>query len=229
MERTQLNAVTRQGKGKGPARRTRMQGAIPGILYGLGKDSVLVSVNAKELGKALKVAGTNAIFDLQIEGQKAVPAMVKDYQAHVLTREFIHVDFLQVDLTKKIVVDVPIHLEGKAPGVKDGGILEHISRNLKVRCLATSIPEYIRVDVSKLNIGDNIHSHEISLPEGVEMLPGADVTIAAVVAPKEEKVEAPTGEVTQPEVLTAKAPAEGAADAAGGDKKAGGEKKQEKK
>jgi len=228
MERLQLNAAIREGKGKGPARRTRMTGAIPGILYGLGKESVQLSVNAKELGKVLSTAGSNAIFDLQIEGKPAVSAMVKEYQAHVLTRHFIHVDFLQVDLSQKITVEVPIHLVGKAPGVKEGGILEHIVRNLKVRCLPTAIPDFLSVDVSQLNIGDNIHSKEVTLPQGVEFLPGAgDVTIAAVVAPKEEKVEAPTGEVQQPEVLTAKAPAEGAAEAPAGGKAA--PKKEEKK
>ncbi len=230
MERLQLTALLRSEKGKGPARRMRAKGLVPGILYGQGNETVLLSVNPKELLKTLSTAaGTNILFNLQIEGKGAVPAMLKDFQAHVLTRNFIHVDFLQVDLSKKIVVEMPIHLVGKAPGVKEGGILEHITRTLKVRCLPTAIPKALDVDVSHLNIGGNIHVHDLKLPEGIDLLPGADVTIAAVVAPKEEKIEVPTGEIQQPEVLTEKKPAAEEAAPAGKEEKKKEEKKKEEK
>jgi len=213
MDRMQLKVEIRNEKGKGAGRRLRRQGAIPGILYGAGKDAVPVTVNRKALDDAFHEAGNmNVIFDLEIPGQGKVPAMVKDYQAHVLSREFLHVDFLQVDLAKKVKVEVPIHLVGKAPGVKEGGILEQITRKLEIICLPTAIPESLDVDVSTLNIGDNLHVHDIKLPEGVEIPAGVDSTIAAVVAPIVEE-EKPVGaeEIKQPEVLTEKKPAEGEA------------------
>lgn len=223
MERQQLTANLRQKTGKGVARQLRAKGSIPAVLYGLGQEPTTLSVNTRDFTKAVSSAsGINVIVDLEIEGKERIPVMVKDYQAHVIDRHFLHVDFLKVDLTKKIVVEVPIQLVGKAPGVKEGGILEHITRNIKINCLPTAIPKSLEADVSGLNIGDNIHVHDLKLPEGVELVPGADETVAAVVAPVEEVVTAASTEVVQPEVLTEKKPAEGE-----GEKKA--EKKDEKK
>lgn len=228
MERSQLNAESRKEKGKGPARRVRAAGRVPAILYGQGKDTTLLTVDPKELGKTLGAGSNfNMLLDLKIDGQSPTIVMVKDYQADMLTRKFQHVDFFKVDLTKKILVEVPIHLTGKAPGVKEGGILEHTTRTIKVRCLPTAIPKHLEADVSGLNVGDNIHAHEMKFPEGVELPAGADFTIATVAMPVEEKVEATPGEVVQPEVLTEKKPAEGEAAAAGKDEKKGG--KEEKK
>jgi large subunit ribosomal protein L25 len=186
-----------------------MQGQVPAVLYGQGQDNLMLTVDPKALSQTLGAgSGLNVLFDLKIDGKDSVLVMVKDYQADILTRRFLHVDFYKVDLAKKILVEVPIQLVGKAPGIKEGGILEHITRSLKVRCLPTAIPEFLEADVSSLNIGDNIHAHNIKLPEGVEIPAGADFTIAAVAAPVEEKIEAPTGEIQQPEVLTEKKPAE---------------------
>lgn len=221
MERQQLTANTRQKTGKGVARQLRAKGSIPAILYGQGEEAMPLSVNTRDFTKAMSSAsGINVIVDLAIDGKSQIPVMVKDYQAHIIDRRFLHVDFLKIDLSKKVVVEVPIQLVGKAPGVKEGGILEHITRSISVNCLPTAIPNSLEVDVSALNIGDNIHAHDLKLPEGVELVPGADETIAAVVAPVEEA--AASTEVVQPEVLTEKKPAEGE-----GDKKA--EKKDEKK
>jgi len=215
MERLELTATLREQTGKGPARRARAKGMIPANLYGQGSAAVNLSVDPLLLGKAIATAGgMNVLFNLKIEGRETVPVMVKEYQAHVLSRRFLHVDFLKVDLTKKITVQVPIHLVGKAPGVKEGGILEHMTRMVKVICLPTKIPEFIDVDVSALDIGDNIHAHDLKLPEGVEVPAGADFTIAAVVAPAEEKEATPATDVVQPEVIGEKKPEEGAAAAA---------------
>jgi large subunit ribosomal protein L25 len=213
MERQQLKVAVRERTGKGEGRRLRREGMIPGILYGAGHKTVPVAVNTKELNDALSKAGSiNALFDLNIGGKETVSVMVKDYQAHVLSREFLHVDFLKIDVTKKIHVDVPIHLVGKAPGVKEGGILEHITRKLEVICLPTSIPEFLEVDVSNLQIGDNLHTHDIKLPAGVEWASSADQTIAAVVAPAaEEEKPAVAAEVVQPEVIGEKKAEEGEA------------------
>ncbi|MCC6272876.1 MAG: 50S ribosomal protein L25/general stress protein Ctc [Deltaproteobacteria bacterium] len=223
MERQQLTANLRQKTGKGVARQLRAKGAIPAVLYGQGQEAMPLSVDTRDFTKVVSSAsGINVIVDLQIEGKDRIPVMVKDYQAHVIDRKFLHVDFLKVDLSKKVSVEVPIQLVGKAPGVKEGGILEHITRTIKVNCLPTAIPNALEADVSGLNIGDNIHVHDLKLPEGVELVPGSDETVAAVVAPVEEVVTTPATEVVQPEVLTEKKPAEGE-----GEKKV--EKKEEKK
>lgn len=211
MERMQLAAQKRDQFGKGPARRARMQGLVPAVLYGEGKAGVNLIINPKELGKILGSGGTNVLLDLKIEGQEGVPVMVKEYQADILSRAFLHVDFLKVDLTKKITVEVPVHLVGKAPGLKEGGILEHITRSIEVICLPTAIPEFLEADVSGLNVGDNLHAHDLKLPEGIELPSDVDFTIAAVAMPAEEKVAEAGAEVQQPEVTGQKKAGEEAA------------------
>ncbi|HEX5035004.1 MAG TPA: 50S ribosomal protein L25/general stress protein Ctc [bacterium] len=228
MERQHLTATPRDKSGKGVARRLRATGAIPAVLYGQGQEATLLQVNLRDFTKVVSTgAGINVLFDLDIQGKGKIPVIVKDYQAHVIDRKFTHVDFFKIDLSKKVSIEVPIHLVGKAVGVKEGGILEHITRTLKVNCLPTAIPQFLEADVSNLNIGDSLHLHDMKLPQGVEVAAGgADETIAAVVAPVEEVVETPATEVTQPEVLTAKKPAEGEGEAAAAPKK---EEKKEKK
>ena len=229
MERQQLTATPREKSGKGVARQLRAKGTIPAVLYGQGKEATLLQVNLRDFTKVVSTgAGINVLFDLEVQGAGKIPVIVKDYQAHVIDRKFTHVDFFKIDLTKKVTLEVPIHLVGKAAGVKEGGILEHITRTIKVNCLPTAIPEFLEVDVSNLNIGDSLHLHDVKLPAGVEASPGSDETIAAVVAPVEEVVATPETEVTQPEVLTAKKPAEGEAEAAAAPK-GGAPKKEEKK
>lgn len=223
MERLQLKAQIRKSVGKGTARKVRAKGLIPAIFYGAGLEPLPLSVDHHDFEKAIsKTGSTNVLFDLEIEGNKAVAVMVRDYQADVLDRHLLHVDFQKIDLKKKVKVEVPIHLVGKAPGVKEGGILEHIRRHLEVICLPTAIPEAIDVDVSHLQIGNTIHVQDLELPKGVEMSPMTNVTVAAVAAPVAEKEEVPVeGEEvpTEPEVIGEKK--EEAAEA--------GEPKEEKK
>lgn len=227
MERVTICAQTRQKTGKGAARQLRVQGDIPAILYGQQKEPRLLLVNRKELTqKTSSRSGLHAIFDLWIDQQEKVPVILKEYQADVISRCFLHADFLQIDLTKKISVEVPIHLVGKAAGTKEGGILEQIMRELKVVCLPTAIPQTIEVDVSALQVGDSIHVRDLTLPAGIEWSSAlADETVAAVVAPVEEKLEAVPSEVVQPEVTGQKKASEEAAKPAAG--KEG--KKEEKK
>jgi len=230
MERQNLTATPREKSGKGVARQLRAKGTIPAVLYGQGQAATLLQVNLRDFTKVVTTgAGINVLFDLEVQGQGKIPVIVKDYQAHVIDRQFLHVDFFKIDLTKKVTIEAPIHLVGKAAGVKEGGILEHITRTIKVNCLPTSIPQFLEVDVSNLNIGDSLHLHDVKLPPGVEAAPGSDETIAAVVAPVEEVVVAAETEVTQPEVLTAKKPAEGEEAKPGAAKAGAAPKKDEKK
>ncbi len=228
METTELTVHLREGAGKGGARKVRAQGKIPGIIYGKGTQNILVSVDLKDMNLALsRKSGMNTLLEMSVPKHGKITAMLKDYQADNLTRSFTHLDFVTVDLQQKIRVEIPIQVVGKSEGVKEGGVLELIRRELEVICLPTRIPQNIEVDVSALKIGQSIHRNELKLPEGVEIISDQNFTVVSVVAPKEEEVvvAAPVeGAPTEPEVITAKKPVEGEA---APDKKAEG--KPEKK
>lgn len=231
MEKASLTATSRE-LGKAKTNGLRVAGQIPAILYGREHKPVTIAVDGKSIHKVLSSkAGLNILIDLDIEGKEKVMARVCDYQAHPLTREFTHIDFQIVDLKRKIEVEVPLHFEGKAPGIKEGGVMDIQRRTLDVKCLPTAIPEFIAVDISALNIGDNIHMNDLKLPEGVECPHDQNFVIVAVVPPaKEEEVVVAAPVEGEAAAAGAAAPAAGAAaPAAAGDKKAapaaGAEKK----
>lgn len=224
MEKTSLNVDAREAS-KSLNKGLRNAGKIPAVLYGREHKPVNITVDNKEMHRAVSTkAGFNVLIDLNIAGKEKVMARVCDYQANPITREFTHIDFQIVDLKRKIEVEVPLHVEGKSPGVKEGGVLDIQRRTLLVKCLPTAIPEFISVDISALNIGDNIHVDDLKFPEGVECHHDVNFTILAVVPPQKEEVvvAAPAeGEVAPGAVPSDKgaAPAEGAAPAAAGSEK----------
>lgn len=236
MEKAELVAVTRE-LGKSKNRAVRNLGQVPAILYGRDHQPMNIAVDVKSVQKVLSTkAGLNILIDLDVTGKEKVMARVSDYQANPLTREFTHIDFQIVDLKRKIEVEVPLHFEGKAPGIKEGGVMDVQRRSLNIKCLPTSIPEFISIDIGGLNIGDNIHMDDLKLPEGVECQHDVNFVIVAVVPPAKEEVVAEVAAPVAGEAV-AGAPAAGAAGdkkaaapAAGGDKKAaapaaGGDKK----
>lgn len=209
MERISLEALKR-AEGKGKAKEARRNSLIPGILYGKGCSPIAICVKEKELEKVVKTkAGMNVLFDLSIEGKEKVVARIREYQANPIKRNFTHVDFQVIDLTKKITVEVPILFEGKSIGVKEGGVLVMDRRALEVKCLPNAIPQNISVDISILEIGDGIHINDLKLPEGVECPRETNFAIVSVVAPMKEEVVAPVAEVVT--IEGAAAPAAGAA------------------
>ncbi len=226
----QLKGSRRESLGKGGARRARAAGLIPGVIYGHGETPVPVSVGFKEFEVALRGhKGGNAIVNLNV-GEGDVTALVRDVQYDPVTRGILHLDFQHISLTEQVEVEVVVHCVGIPVGVKDGGgILEHLLRTLAIRCLPTAIPPSVDVDVTALNIGDNLHVRDL-VAQGYEIITDGGVTVAAVVAPAvEEVVEvAPTEAVAavEPEVVATKGKkdAEGAAPEAGKE-----EKKKEKK
>ena len=216
MERVALVAEQRT-LGKGPAHRARVEGRIPAILYGKAVKPVAISVNKRELEKAVKTkAGMNVLIDLSIVGGDSGLALIRDYQADPFRREFTHVDFQAISLTDKIEVEVPIVLVGESQGVKEGGVVEQLRRTLHISALPEKIPEKIEVDISALMIGDSIHAKEVTLPEGSEFPRALNYTIVAIVPPAKEEVAAPVpGAVVEGAVEGAvPATAEGAAPAA---------------
>ncbi len=207
---------------------------IPGVVYGGKGGNIKIVVAERDLMSAIKTGGANAIIKLT-HGKGEDTVIVKDLQRHVVNNSPLHVDFQRISLSEKIDVKVPIHVVGEAPGVKfDGGVLEHILREIEVQCLPNEIPEKIEIDVGQLKVGQAIHVNEISVPAGVQILADAEqivvnivhATIEEEVAPAEEGVEG-----AEPEVIAkgkkdeegeegAEADAKGAVDAKG-DAKAG--------
>lgn len=189
MEQINLEAQVRKTTGNGPARELRREGRIPAILYGPKTDPIMLSVDNKELEQIVKKSSIGSVLlKLEIKnGQtSARSAMVKELQTHPVTGQFLHVDFYEVDLTRKINAMIPVTVTGKSQGVEDGGILQIVRRELEVFCLPTAIPEAIEVDISELEIGDSIHVQEIALPSDVELPEDVDFTVITVLAPKVE-------------------------------------------
>ena len=190
MEQINLEAQVRKTTGNGPARVLRREGRIPAVLYGPKTEPIMLSIDFKEFEQILKKSTVGSVLlKLQIKnGQTGSrSAMVKELQTHPVTGQFLHVDFYEVDLAKKINAMIPVTVTGKSQGVEDGGILQIVRRELEVFCLPTAIPEAIEVDISGLEIGGSIHVNEIVLPGDVELPEDIDFTVITVLAPKVEE------------------------------------------
>lgn len=227
MKTVDLKVTHRETLGKGYSKRIRKEGRIPAILYGNKLAPIPLEVDTKVFHKVLKTgAGSNVILSLKIAGLKKDnehTAIIKDIQQDPVDDAFSHVDFNAISLTEKIRVNIPIHAKGEAPGLKEGGVLEHVHREIEVECLPTEIPEKFEVSVDKLNIGDSLHISDLTFPEGVVCMLEPGEPILTVLAPMKEEVAAPVEEaVKEPEVIGKKKeePIEGEA-AAGGDKEKG--------
>jgi large subunit ribosomal protein L25 len=184
-KRPSLDVEERPERGTRAAKRLRREGYVPGVVYG-GKDgdSTAFKVNARDLRHVL--AGS-ALIDLKVAG-KTRPVIVKDQHQHPVRDELLHIDLLEVRLDEKIQTQVSVHLEGaeEAPGIKEGGVLEHVTHELNIEALPTDIPDSIDVDVSGLEIAATMHLSEITAPQGVTFLDDPEETIiATVVVPTE--------------------------------------------
>lgn len=182
----EIKAVKRDVKGTGASRRLRRAGSVPGVLYGGGKDAVTIELDHKELFLQFRHEAFHAsILDLNLDGKKE-SVLLRDYQLHPVRNTIQHIDFQRVSTTEKIHVKVPFHFINAdvAPGVKlGGGIVAHIMTEADVSCLAKDLPEFIEVDVAKLEMGHSIHLSEIKLPKGVEFVQlahGDDAAVASI-------------------------------------------------
>ncbi|HLM08668.1 MAG TPA: 50S ribosomal protein L25 [Thermoleophilaceae bacterium] len=210
-----LSVEERPERGTRAVRRLRREGFVPGVVYGgTDGDSTSFKVGARELRQVL-VDGS-ALIDLDVDGSTR-PVIVKDQQRHPVRDELIHIDLLEVRLDEKIQTQVSVHLEGgeEAPGVKEGGVLEHVTHQLNIEALPTAIPENVTVDVSGMEIAATMHLSEVTPPEGVVFLDDLEETIiATVVVPTE--VEEPEIE-EETELVGEEAEAEAAAEGATGE------------
>ena len=193
MELIELKTNIRTNTGNGPARRLRQKGRIPAVLYGPGTESVLLSVNSSDIDKILKKGRIGqALLNLVIpnNGETSTKTvMVKELQLHPVSRNFLHIDFYEVAMDRKIMVNIPVTTTGKAKGVENGGILQIIRRELEVECFPLDVPESIEIDITDLDIGDSIHLGDIARQSKIEFLDDENFTVVTVVSPKVEEAE----------------------------------------
>jgi len=236
MKEVTLSVVPREGKGKGPARQTRMVGFIPGVIYGPQTKPESIKVDNRAFNAAWKTAGGGSVIFSLEKGGKKTKVLIRELQRDPVTSNVIHVDFHAISMTKPIHLSIPVRLVGTPVGVKtEGGILQATMREIEISCLPTDIPEQVEINVENLHIGDSLHVRDLSIPK-VKILEEPDTTLAVVSAPtvlktvEEEAAEAAAaaeaaGVVPGAEGEAAVAGAEGKAPAEGG-KKEGGEKKE---
>jgi large subunit ribosomal protein L25 len=191
--RTTLKVSPREIFGSRATRRLRKDGFVPGIVYGQGGEARPFQVPSRELGNVLKQGQT--LLDLELEGSATVPVVIKEQQHHPVRGDVTHLDFLEVRLDEEIQAEVTIELEGteNAPGVREGGVLEHVTREITVEALPTAIPEQIIVDVSAMEINDTINLASVSIPSDIKLMADEpeEITIATLSPPRVEEEPEP--------------------------------------
>lgn len=214
MAEVKLNANKRIDTGKGSARRSRASGKVPAVVYGHGMDPLPIEVDQSDFIKALRTdAGFNVLLDMNIDGSNLL-TLTKELQRDPVRGTVLHADFIQIDRTEEVQVEVPLHLVGSAPGVEEGGVLQTPRASLHVRCIVTAVPEYLEADVSGLNIGDALRVEGLPESPDYKVLDAPDTVIASVAAPvSEEELEAMAAEAgvveEEPEEALAAEAAEG--------------------
>jgi large subunit ribosomal protein L25 len=221
---TKLDVKRRDAAGSRAARRLRRSGRVPGVVYGGGGEPLGFDADARELRLALAASG--AVLDLSVDGGKTTPVVLKEAQRHPVRGETVHVDLLRVRLDEAIHALVPLELTGadEAPGVKEGGVLEQITRELNVEALPTEIPESIVHEIGAMQIGETILLSAIVLPSALTLLDDVEETVVATLSPPKlqaevaEEIEAETelvgeeAEGEEAEASAEEAPGEGSSD-----------------
>jgi len=195
-------AQARDSRGKNEARRLRVKGLVPAVVYGGTMEPAAVSVDPKEITKILNSrTGHNTIFNLSTTGAEDTPVMIVDWQHEPIKESLLHVDLKRIDLTQRITVKVPVVTVGDPKGVKlQGGIHEIITREIEVECLPNDIPEQFEVNVAELSIGQSIRAGDIPLIGSMTLVSPADAVISHVISLRaEESTTAETGGTAAPE------------------------------
>jgi len=236
MERYQLQSEPRDGVGKGVARKLRMSGRLPAVLYGRNDKPVGLSLSEVEMKGILRKHAESAIVDLSISGGDTINAVVRDVQRHPASGKLVHIDLQRIRLDEKLRVEVHAHVTGTPVGVKEhGGILEHGTRVVNVLCLPTEIPNAIEVDVTALLIHHSVKIKDIAAAyPKIEFLDDEDTVLASVIPPNVELAAVPVAGaepgVGEPELIRKPgAEAEGDEPAAKDEKKKDEKKKDDKK
>lgn len=198
-----LNGAVRSQTGKGVNRRLRAGGSVPGVVYGAGDQPVLIAIPLIELQQTLKRLATTPIIRVKYD-KAEVNTVLKEIQYDPVSESVLHVDLLRVAMDKALTVPVPIHVVGTAKGIKEGGILEFITRKVQVRCLPGDIPDKIDVDIAELDIGDSLELKDLQVPGGVEIMDDLHHPVVMVVAPTLTITETPAAETAEEAAEAAK-------------------------
>jgi large subunit ribosomal protein L25 len=184
MKRISIAVTKREATGKRHGRAMRRRGLIPAVVYGAEGPNVPVTVDEKDFRASLRAGSANAILDLALEGGEETLAIIKEIQYDALGDEIHHVDFLRVTAGKSIQVTIPITASGQSEGEKEGGVVEYLTREIRIECLPHDIPESVTYDLSGLEMGESIHLKDVAPPAGVTFLDPADTALVVVKAPR---------------------------------------------
>jgi large subunit ribosomal protein L25 len=192
MKRVEVVISRREDTGKGAARSARREGKVPGVLYGGNESPVAITVNRTEMEKSLHShGGENILVNLKFEGEgqgqgqdEGILGLVRDTQHDPLTGVLEHMDFLRVSTDKKITTTIPVKLMGNPKGVRDGGILEQLLRDVEIECFPLDIPDALEIDVTNLVVGNSLHVYDVKTDEKYAILTSKERAIALVDLPK---------------------------------------------
>jgi len=201
MKELVVDVKGRGNLGKNESRRLRSQGQMPGIVYGAHKDPVAIVVDPKQILEIIRSeSGVNTIFQLNLAEKEARRhVMIKEYQVDPVKGNLLHADFVRIQMDEVIEVEVPVQVTGEAAGVKlDGGILEHVTRQVRVSCLPGDIPEHITIEVTPLKIGDALRVSDLPKSDRYRILTETDQTLVVVSPPAKEETVTPAAEAAAP-------------------------------
>ena len=181
-----LSGKIREKTGKVATKEVRRNGEIPAVLYGL-KDNLSFSVSPSNLKDILTAKGQNALIDLNLEGDKQRKVILKEFQSHPLRELWVHVDFLEVDISKTVKVSVDVHLIGKSAGEKMGGLVNQVLKSIHVECLPADIPQFVDLDVTNVELDQVLHVSDLSLSDKVKILHRSNEAVVTVHLEKVKK------------------------------------------
>jgi large subunit ribosomal protein L25 len=186
-DNVELQAREREGRGKNDARRLRAQGMTPAVLYGDGDGTAVLAVPTKVVDYTLQHSGDNALYDLSVGSGGSSTARVVDVHRDPVSGRLVHVDFAPVNMRERIVVTVPLAVDGTddSPGVSEGGVLDQVAYEVEVESLPGNIPQELTIDVSNLEMNENLTLGDIQLPEDVTLISDPEEIAAAVTTPTE--------------------------------------------
>lgn len=194
MSQVTLRAHAGRTTGSREARRIRLTGNVPAVVYGHGTESRPISVDAHELRLALHTAaGSNALINLEVDGDEPLLTLARVIEKHPFRNEYRHVDFLAISLDEKLEVEVTIHFEGTPVGVREGGVFSPRRTSVEVLTLPTTIPDFVELDVSEVELGDSLRISDLPEMDGVEYIEDPEGVVMSVTAPAAE-IEEPEPE-----------------------------------
>jgi large subunit ribosomal protein L25 len=201
-EQVELPVAARSEVGKAASRRLRADGKIPGVVYGRGEDAVAVAVDAHVFSQTVPEASWfSSVIRLRIEGGEAEgrepTVMIREVQRDLVARRLLSVDFLRISLEEAVRAQIPLVTVGESPGVKQGGILEHIAHEVIVECLPTDMPDHLELDISEVEIGDSLRARDLVAPSGVTVIAQPDDVLVVVAPPVQLEEVVPEVEVVE--------------------------------